>query len=114
VDGADLRQVLGQAHDGGRIGLPADVALESRHLRGQPDSELTLESKPAILVCGQCADPYCGMTIVRVTFEGSEVRWSEFEDAWFDWASDEWARDRLDAGPFIFDVAEYERALSPT
>jgi hypothetical protein len=114
VDGADLRQLLGQVQEGGRIRLPADVALESRHLRGQPDPALTFESKPAILVCGQCADRYCGMTIMRVTFEGAEVRWSEFEDVWFDGASGEWDRERLDAGPFIFDLAEYEQALSPT
>jgi hypothetical protein len=72
-----------------------------------------VESKPAILVCGQCADPYCGMTIVRVTLEGSKVRWSEFEDAWFDYESDEWTRESVSAGPFVFDAAEYERALSP-
>jgi hypothetical protein len=114
VDGVDLRQILGQAYEGGRIGLPADVALGSPHLRGQPDRELAVEAKPAILVCGQCADPYCGMTLVRVTLEGSEVIWSEFEDAWFDWASDEWSRESLDAGPFVFDAAEYERALGRT
>lgn len=54
------------------------------------------------------------MTIMRVTFEGAEVRWSEFEDVWFDGTSGEWDRERLDAGPFIFDLAESEQALSPT
>jgi hypothetical protein len=112
IDGADLRNLAGEAYEGGQIGLPADVALSSRHLLGEPQPDFTVASKAGVLVCGQCADLYCGMTLVTVQLDGPVVRWSDFANASFDWEADEWRLEPLAIGPFEFDDSAYRRALT--
>lgn len=92
---------------GGYKGLPPEeVRPPSRHLLGEPDPLYAENGKVVLLVCGGCGEVGCWPFLARISVSSEQVTWSEFEQP----HRPHWRYDTL--GPFVFDLQQYEHALS--
>lgn len=91
---------------GGYIGLePKYVFLPARTFLDAPDEWYEEDGKAGILSC-ECGEPGCWPLLVRITLGPDRVIWSDFEQP----HRPQWDYD--DLGPFVFDRAKYEAALT--
>ena len=87
--------------------LPAgDVLLPHRHFFGGSDPMYHgLQGRTMLLAC-ECGEPGCWPFEARITMEDHVVRWSDFCQP----HRSEWSYTTF--GPFTFDRAEYEEAVT--
>ncbi|MGN6693341.1 MAG: hypothetical protein ACTHN0_04120 [Aquihabitans sp.] len=112
IDGHSLLDVLGPlAGDTcGCLGWgdPAAQASAVRRLQLDDERQIAGEREP-IFVCAECGDLGCGAVTARITASKGVVQWTDFafENGW-----DPAAREPIaDAGPFLFELRAYRRAL---
>jgi hypothetical protein len=127
IDGRSLRQLLdlGWGPVGGEfatvlthswsVGVSEDVWV----LLGERPSELP-NGRALIYVCSECGDLQCGAVSMVLERTETQVTWRDFgwevgqaeADAANDQSDDDNSDERgFDAGPFVFDVVQYDAEL---
>ncbi len=78
----------------------------AKHYLGDSTIVAEDDEKIALLICSVCGETGCWPLLARVQVNGDTIVWSDFEQP----HRSQWRYDSL--GPFVFDQAQYEAALS--
>jgi hypothetical protein len=104
VNGRPLVELLGGGDLGGLT--PAELP-PSGHLLGQPDENLCIHGRTALLICPECGDVGCTTALARVHITPDAVTWTDFV-----LASTGAPEGRPIPCTFSFGRTNYERALA--
>lgn len=93
-------------------GLPASsYLLPSRHFFGEQAHPETREERVELLLCGGCGEIGCWPILARIAVAEDRVIWNDFQQPHRTGRGKSAVWDYARFGPFVFERAQYERAL---